>query len=248
MNLLFRSATLRYAIVAAISVPFLSATTLIAIWSPSRLLIGADSNVITSMPDIVGSGCKITQDGSTFFAFSGLVEDKSVGYNVAAIARQASETQGTLSQRMEQFVSLVNDPLTRAVTAVQHDSPDQYAYLQQNHPALQAIFAEQEPGAPQLGVVAFTLGIDGTLLHYTKMVADGDDGRGPRIIYAGKQDQIRSYLSSHHDWFIGDQAGLIRSLIQSEANNSSGEVGGPIDILSVEPNNSYWIQKKSTCP
>ncbi|HLJ51343.1 MAG TPA: hypothetical protein VKU01_35285 [Bryobacteraceae bacterium] len=244
----FDCSTVRFAAVAAIFAPFLSPTTLIAIWSPGRLLIGADSAVITSMPNVVGSGCKISQDGSTFFAFSGLVEDKSVGYNVAALARQASEAPGALEQRMEQFVNLVNDPLARAVTTLKNDSPDQYAYLQQNHPALQAIFAEQEPGAPQLGVVAFAVGPDGILSHYTRMVANGDDGRGPRIIYAGKQDQIRSYLNVHHDWFLGDQAGLIRSLIQSEAETSRGEVGGPIDILSVEPNNSYWVQKKSTCP
>ena len=224
-----------------------SATTLVAIWSPNQLLIGADSNVVTSVPNVLGTACKISQLGSTYFAFSGLVEDKTVGYNVSALAQEAADSSGTLSDRMNRFVTVLRDPLAKAVASLKQDSPDQYAYLQQDHPVLQAIFAEKEPGPPALGVATFALGPDGKLADYTRLIAQGDDGRGPRIIYAGKQDHIRAYLSTHREWFLGDQAQLVRNLIKSEIDASRGEVGGAIDILSIEPNSAHWLQKKPEC-
>ena len=62
-----------------------TATTLVALWSPERLLIAADSNVITNMPNVLGTACKISQDGPIYYAFSGLVEDKKAGYNVEVL-------------------------------------------------------------------------------------------------------------------------------------------------------------------
>lgn len=244
----FGAALGRSAIVLAACTAFGSATTLVAIWSPGQLLIGADSNVITGTPNLVGSACKISQAGSTFFAFSGLVEDKNASYNAADAAQEAVRGPGTLTDHMQRFIALTRGPLAKAVAAVKVDSPEQYEYLRQNHPVLQAIFAEEESGAPVLGVAGFAVGPEGALEEFTKMIAEGDDGRGPRIIYAGKQNQIKAYLHSHRDWFLGDQAKLVRNLIQSEINASSGEVGGPIDIVAVEPNSAHWIQKKAQCP
>ena len=72
-----------------------SATTLVALWSPDRLLLAADSNVITNDPNLLGTACKISEDGSIFYAFSGLVEDSSVGYDVAALAHRPCKARPT---------------------------------------------------------------------------------------------------------------------------------------------------------
>lgn len=235
-------------ILVAIAGSFLaSATTLVAIWSPDKLLIGADSNVITNVPNVLGTACKISRDGSTFYAFSGLVEDSTAGYDIEALAHQAVQGPGDLSIHLNHFLELARDPLTKALTALQHDAPDQYAYLQQNHPVLQAIFASLEPDAPVLGVAGFSLAPDGALADFTRIVARRDDGFGERIIYAGKQDHLKEYLHEHRDWPAGDKAELVRTLIQSEIDASAGEVGGPIDIVSIEPNGAHWVQRKPEC-
>lgn len=240
--MLFRS----FAVLAVVSA-MAPATTLVALWSPDRLLIAADSNVITNMPNVLGTACKISQDGPIFYAFSGLVEDKTVGYNIEMLAHEASQGPGDLSVHLTHFLELAHDPLARAVAAVKRDAPDQYAYLEQNHPVLQAIFADVESGPPTLGVAGVSLGPDGSLLDYSRIVARGDDGLGPRIIYAGQQSHIREYLKDHRDWAAGDKAALVRNLVQSEIDASKGEVGGPIDIVAIEPHTAHWIQKKNQC-
>jgi len=224
-----------------------SATTLVALWSPERLLIAADSNVITNMPNVLGTACKISQDGPIYYAFSGLVEDKRAGYNVEMLAHEAAQGPGDLSIHLNHFLEAARDPLTRAVAEVKRDAPDQYAWLQQNHPVLQAIFADVESGPATLGVAGVTLAPDGSLIDFSRIVARADDGMGPRIIYAGQQTHIREYLQSHHDWASVDGTALVRNLVQTEIDASKGEVGGPIDILAIEPKEAHWIQRKDQC-
>ena len=240
-------AFLRAAGLLAVGFSFASATTLIAIWSPQRLLIGADSRVITNIPNVLGNACKIEQTGSTYYAFNGLVADKTAGYNIESLAREAVQGTGDLSAHMHHFLDLAREPLARAVAAVKHDSPDQYQYLQHNHPLLQAIFADTKPKPPTLGVAGFSLSPDGKLVDVTKIIAQSDDGLGLRIVYAGQQDQLKKYLHDHRDWPNGDQADLIRHLIQSEIDGGHGEVGGPIDILSIGQKGAEWVQRKPGC-
>jgi hypothetical protein len=83
---------------------------------------------------------------------------------------------------------------------------------------------------------------------FVKMIADGDDGRGPRIIYAGQQSHIREYLASHRDWYLGDIPELVRNLVGVEIASSDGKVGGPVDVLELRPHGAaQWIQRKAEC-
>ena len=231
------------------SPPAASATTLVAVWAPDQLIIGADSTAITNLGGISvqASACKISQQNSTFFAFSGLAEDESTGFKVAPLAQKAVEEGASLKDRIARFAGIVRGPLSKALDRVKLDSPADYEYLQQGHPALQAIFGDVREGAPSLGVVGISVLPDGTLATTVRMVADGDDGLGPRIIYAGQQAQIRKYLAAHRDWYTDSSSVLVRNLIQLEINSSDGRVGGPVDLLRIAPHGAEWLQKKAQC-
>src|SRR5438309_8584926 len=88
-----------------------SGTTIVALWSPDRLLLAADSNVITNAPNVLGTACKISEDGSIFYAFSGLVEDRSVGYDITALAHQAIQGSSDLATHLAHFREVARDPL-----------------------------------------------------------------------------------------------------------------------------------------
>jgi hypothetical protein len=241
---------LRIAAVAILGGAVSHATTLVAVWSPEHLLIGADSMVTTvtnhGLP-LQGSACKIAHQGSSYFAFAGLVEDLTTNYRADTLAHQAFAAAGTLEERLRHFAELVHGPLVRTLAQVKKDSPDQYASLLQGRPALQAIFGLVEQGPPSLGVVGFNLAPDGSLVPQTQVIAQGDDGRGPRIITAGQQGQIRQYLRDHRDWYQGPHADLVRTLIELEIAHSTGHVGGPVDLIQLKPNTAEWLQRKAQC-
>ena len=225
------------------------ATTLVALWSPGHVLLAADSAVITNIGPFstVGSGCKIGSQSGTWFAFSGLVDDQSHGFNAAAVAQKAARAGGSVEEQANRFIAAVRQPLGAALAGLQKDDPDQFGYLEQGHPALQAIFVGTDEGQPSLVVAQANVGPDGQVSDLVRVIARGDDGRGPRVIYAGQQRNIRQWLDGHPDWYEQDHAALVQRLVQLEIDSSKGMVGGPVDVLELGPNGPHWIRQKSGC-
>ncbi|HET8547276.1 MAG TPA: hypothetical protein VFL57_04695 [Bryobacteraceae bacterium] len=223
------------------------ATTLVAVWTPERLLLGADSLTFTGAPEPAALGCKIACEGDTYFALSGLVEDRAVNFELATLARQAMKQTCAMDERLAAFREIVRPGLARALALVKKESPADFEFLLAGHPVVQAIFAEVQAGSPLFAVASFQLAPTGELREYSAVLADQNDTRGPRIIYAGQQGRIREYLRAHQDWAVGDQPQLVRELIELEIRAGTGRVGGPVDLLSVAPGRAEWISRKSVC-
>jgi hypothetical protein len=221
------------------------ATTLVALWTPQRILLAADSLVVSDSPQ-ARDGCKIVHSGTTWLAVSGLVTDAVSGYELGPLARTTLEAPGTMQDKVLRFAGSVQDPLQRAVDSLKRESPAEYARLAAGRPVLQAIFASGETGRPVLATVGFIPGAGGALQPRMSLV-DGSDALGPRLIYAGQQDRIREYLKSNRRWYERDGNELVRSLVQLEADAHTGLVGGPVDLVEIGGAGSQWIQKKAYC-
>jgi hypothetical protein len=242
---------MRYSLPAAlvVSAAVSHATTLVALWSPGQVLLAADSAVIKTAGDLNFQtvGCKIGEGAGTYYALSGLIDDEASGYSAMRYASEATTSGGNLETEAASFVAATQDPLTKELNAMRSNDPAQFEFLAQGHPALQAIFAGMEDGQPALVVAGFGVTPSGELNRFVRVVAKGDDGRGPRIIYAGQQSQIKAYLGTHRDWYQGDRGELARKLVQMEIDASEGQVAGPVDVLSIDNAGAHWIQHKESC-
>jgi hypothetical protein len=225
----------------------LRATTIVALWSPEGLYLAADSRVVTNLPSAPSTACKITHEGSTFFALSGLVQDDSIRLDANRVAREAVQGAAPIEAKIDRFADAMRGDLTRAVSALAKDAPEDFAFLKAGHPILQAVFADIQAGAPVLAVVGFQLEPNGGLREQKAVIADGTDKRGPRIIYAGQQAKIREYLRSHRDWYNSDREGLLRNLVELEIAENTGRVGAPVDMVAITGDGARWVQKKSQC-
>ena len=203
--------------------------------------------MVTNVPSGPSTACKITHEGSTFFALSGLVQDDSIRLDANRVARQAVRDAAPIEAKISRFADAMRDDLARAVSTLEKDSPEDFAFLKAGHPILQAVFADIQAGAPVLAVVGFQLDPNGGLREQKSVVADGTDNRGPRIIYAGQQGRIREYLRSHRDWYNSDREGLLRNLVELEIAENTGRVGAPVDMVAITGNGVRWVQKKSQC-
>jgi hypothetical protein len=242
------------AIAAGVAVPSCpipaSATTLVAWWTPQRLLIAADSRVVDDARRTLNDqACKIVQSGSLFYASSGLVEDREAGLSVAAAVQASAAVGDSAAVRLEAFLTVVRPPLERALAGFRRLDPAAFQTLSaQKRPVLQVIFAQARSGAPVLAIGGFQLNPQGALAEVRQVVADGSDPRGPRLIYAGQQRNLREYLAGHREWPSQDGAALVETLVQAEIAAGTAEVGGPVDVLSIEPGRVEWLRHKSGCP
>jgi hypothetical protein len=235
---------MKWAAVLCLGTLPVQATTLVALWTPDRIVLGADSRVITD----VGSSqaCKIGLSGDVWMAASGLVAEARSGYLVGPIARRALGDSGPLQGRVERFVEAVQQPLAQAVAALRVDAPADYAQLRSGRPVLQAIFAVRENGRPVLATVALVMNSAGELEPRGSYI-DGSDARGPRLIYAGQQERIRAYIKTHPAWIDDEAHDLVRKLVQVEIDAGSPFVGGPVDVISIDHAGARWIELKSAC-
>jgi hypothetical protein len=225
----------------------LRATTLVAVWTPERILLAADSRVVDDELHPGVDACKIAQSGGTYYAVAGLAEDPITGYRIDRLAERALGGAREMPEKLNALVALVRSPLQRAVDQLKIDSPDQYRWLQKGHPVLQLILAGQEHSAPSLAVAGFQLDADGAIHDNAKVIASASDTGGARLIYAGQQTQIRQYLAQHRDWSSLDGTELVKTLIKQEIDAGTGLVGGPVDILSLKATGAEWVQKKAGC-
>jgi hypothetical protein len=218
----------------------LLATTLVALWTPDRVVLGADSLVVLNEGLPKASGCKIAHEGSTFFALSGLVEDQATGLSVQAAATEAARQGGEMPATIGRFVIDVTPKLAKALDLLKREAAMDYEYLKSGRPVLQAIFAGLQNGAPVMATVGFNLDPAGDLRQQTNLVSAGT----PRLIYAGQQGRIREYLKTHRDWL---SASVIKDLVQLEVDVNSGVVGGPVDLLVLDAKGARWLAKKPEC-
>lgn len=221
------------------------ATTLVAVWSPERLVIGADSLVITDTAP--ASACKIDREGTTFFALSGLAEDQAARFSANALAHAASRGAADVEERVALFLQLAREPLGRALGLIRTQAPADYAWLQQGHPVLQVMFADVQAGTPVLAVASLSVDETGGLREYQQVIRQGTDRLGPRILYAGQQGEIRQYLRANCQWYQDDSVNLVKRLISLESRVAGTRVGGPVDIIAFDGQGARWVQKKAAC-
>lgn len=224
-----------------------NATTIVALWTPDRILMAADSRAIIGTSSSVDT-CKIGHSGPTWFAVAGLITDTASGYALGDSLKQALATSAGLTDKVDRLITTVQPKLTTAVAGIENDSPEQFAEFATGRPILQAVLAETANGRPVMATVAFALDGAGAVQPRATLI-DGSDARGPRLIYAGQQERIRSWLRVHRDWIDGDYAALVRDLVQLEVDANSPWVGGPVDLVEITAAGvgPHWLEGKSAC-
>ena len=237
---------LRWFAILCFFVPSVSrSTTLVALWTPEKVILAADSRV-TQDNGRTTDACKIAHSGSTWIAVSGLISDPATGFSLGPLARPALEQGRSMKEQLARFADAVHPGLTRAVDGLRRDAPVEYAKLAGGRPVLQAILAAQENGRPVLATIGFVLDSSGTLQPHASLI-DGTDAKGPRLIYAGQQQRIREFLKTNRNWIDGDRQSLVRDLVQLEIDAGTGYVGGPVDVVEIDIGGTHWIQRKLAC-
>ena len=222
-----------------------NATTIVALWTPDRILMAADSRALLGTSAFVDT-CKIGHTGSTWFAVAGLITDATSGYALGNSLHQAMSTPAGLSDKVDRLITTVQPQLTTAIAGIQKDSPEQFADFASGRPILQAVLADTANGRPVMATISFALDSTGALQPRATLI-DGSDARGPRLIYAGQQERIRAWLHAHRGWIDGDNAALVRDLVQLEVDANSPWVGGPVDVVEITAAGPHWLDTKNAC-
>jgi hypothetical protein len=65
----------------------------------------------------------------------------------------------------------------------------------------------------------------------------------------GRATAAFTFLRHNPKFLAGRDIGeAYTTLVEIQAKDTPGEVGGPVDVIAVDSSGSRWVRRKSTCP
>ncbi|MGO9137248.1 MAG: hypothetical protein ACLP9S_04605 [Syntrophales bacterium] len=238
----------------------LANTCVVAFWSPTEIIIGADSKRMGVVFEgglsrrFMTESCKIVQFGKIFFASSGLVEDSKVLYEATSLAREACGKDTMLSKKVSRFEKLIKTKLLSSLYRTQREAPVHFkkTFETGDRVIAQFFFAGYEQEQLRLIAIDFMLSTSrgGALNIVSERNECPGCGRGDRyIMVIGQKEAIRKFYPESGNYFkIAHPVDIVRTLIELEIVDKSDEVGYPIDIIRIDKTGAKWIQRKQSCP
>jgi hypothetical protein len=235
---------------------YLAGTTIVAIRTPSEILVGADSKM-TAVSDKLddahaGLTCKIIQIDNLFFAPAGLLQDTWGTFSVASIVGKARQVGGTIQDTANLFESMLLRPLTGILDQLRREHPIYYQQKLEGKPAVQVLFFGFEKDIPIFCTRYFTTvsSPDGTISNRVdRLDCPGNDcPTGMTYAFLGEHDALDQFLDENQHYSRNGWVTTINKLIEIEAAAEPNFVSLPIDILRIDKNGAQWIQRKAECP
>ena len=212
-------------------------TTIVAIWTPQKIVIAGDSLINSRWTGQNGephhklsNGCKIHHFGSNYISAAGNYHIQTAGFDVWDTALQSCGSWMSVDSCTTKFKAALRSQLARAMTG--HE-----VYLS-------VLVAGLENGVPALDHITFIGQQGGRLNIKSESFRRGRQTWGRVIL--GDRDAIDRYERGT-PMASGDIQSQPLSLVRIEARARPQEVGSPFSTLTIEATGEHWTNP-GCCP
>jgi hypothetical protein len=214
------------------------ATTIVAIWTPSKIVIAGDSLINMNWTGENGApqhttskDCKIRKYGSNYISAAGNYRIQKVGFDVWNTAERACSSSLNFEICAARLKTDLRSILGRVVGV--HDIH------------LTVLVAGRQNGAPALEHITFVSQPDGRLSMKSESFRRGKQKWGRVIL--GDRDAIDRYERGSASTMAGTIQEQALSLVRIEARAVPNEVGAPFSVVTIEASGEQWINP-GCCP
>jgi hypothetical protein len=233
-------------------------TTIVALWTPDRIIMAADSALSDEHKMRIGSTCKIRREGDIRFATAGLFEYPMTGFSMPTIAHKAYEHTPN-PKTLLKFDMIFSGEVAMALDMAK-DSVSEVLARDPNLNRAEIIMIAAEDGS--LKATYSQSDISGTIKTIRMNQGKGrgiafvgekqeiPSGRPYRMemIVAGARNAIILYQIQHPEWRAMEPVEAARMFIELEIAENDQIVGRPISILVMERSGATsWIER-GECP
>lgn len=213
------------------------ATTIVAFWTPQKIVIAADSLIASTWTGENGApqrklskDCKIRKFGANYISAAGNYHIQTAGFDLWATAQHACGSSGNVELCAARFKSELRTALARVVGV--HDVH------------LAVLVAGLQNGQPALEHITFVGLPDGRLSVKSESFRKGKVRSGRVIL--GERDAIDRYERGATS-VTGDLQDQAVALVRIESRALPQEVGAPFSSLTIEPGGEHWVNP-GCCP
>jgi hypothetical protein len=233
-------------------------TSIVAVWTQSEVVIGADSKQITldvgTTTKTTQSVCKITRLGNLFYAYSGgVTESTKTGFNIQRISEEAFRSNLIILAKAQRFESLLEAPLIHTLEVMRKDNPAYFEKERLKGEIVQMLLVGLENGKLVLSVRGFKIvslpAAPVQLQTSRRDCPSSECSSEGTYILMGQHEAIDRELGVPLDNTIWSRGlvSAVNRLVSIEISEKSDVVGPPIDILRINKDGAQWIQRKSEC-
>lgn len=231
-------------------------TAIAVFWTPKEIIVAADSKVHSSdgKPGKYDVCCKIRQENTIFFTFSGLGEHEHTGFDAEQLIRQALRVKGSFKDKLAEFERTVVEPLTASYQAEYELNRKFFDEYLDDSMGLEVIFFGVEQDKLFICRRGFEVVRKGETISMrscqnNQMPAPGLDWvkfEGWLIPEGELQDEFVE--QNPVDLVKSDPAAAARRFIELIAMAKPEHVAPPIDIIRVTKDRAKWLRRKPSCP
>jgi hypothetical protein len=231
-----------------LSCPIVSATTIIAVRTPTEIYVGVDSKVKATKPDgtvLYQNRCKLIQLGSRFLTAAGPFEAPGLDMRASFIASQTEG--GTLSQIARRFTNHYALGIDKSLQTLRRTNPAQFEQLTSQ--PISVFFFGFDSNIPVAIEKRFVLdkvqpANSTNIKIFDNSCPPGCDDFG--ILFTGHANAVKglSLVSLKTQSPIE----LIRERIALSIKSDPTNSGYPIDIVRLSKGGGKWIQNEKQCP
>jgi hypothetical protein len=222
------------------------ATSIVAVLTPTTIVLGADSKLIRGDRSETRTVCKIGVSPNVIWGESGILDIPIRSFSVDRIAAASVAIAGTLDTRIAAFEATIVPILIEILNALKvSNPPDWFVRNYENQAALEMVFIAFEDDVPHLHLKNFVAQSDQITGNVSVEVkkTDHSDGQS-RIVLLGRHEAADSELSKNSAiWREFGLIGGVRHLIEIEITAVPEEVGAPIAIVEITKGGPRWISE-----
>jgi len=214
------------------------ATTIVAIWTPGKMVIAGDSLINMKWTGENGTpqhttskDCKIRKYGSNYISAAGNYHIQIAGFDVWDTAERSCSSSMNFEICAARFKADLRSILGRVVGV--HDIH------------LTVLVAGRQNGAPALEHITFVSQPDGQLSVKSESFRRGKQKWGRVIL--GDRDAIDRYERGSASTMTGTIQEQALALVRIEARAVPQEVGAPFSAVTIEASGEQWINP-GCCP
>ena len=216
------------------------ATCAIAVWTPTSLILGADSMERVVNPHDAGreiSECKVQQLGNYYVLVSGLTLHRRTGFDTWAILSSAIRQSSSVFEAADLAIADIERGYAEVLKSARLNTDARFVHnLELNAPVF--AIAGFEGGRPYLAHCSYDK-IRGRWT-WTKQLFPREGPAQVSYTYLCEQRGVSMYKGRHPNWRRDNPAKVVQGMINNEEQILPEEVGGPVSLVVIDKNGAHW--------
>jgi hypothetical protein len=231
----------------------ITATTIVAIWTPGAVIIGTDGKAIRggdlARPEAI---CKVHIRNNVAIAFTDFIGSPYSGFFALDYASTAVDGDGPFDKKVAEFERLVSEPLSKAVNVIRTTNPQGYSRDFLGKSLLQAVFAGFDGDTPRMKYLRFDIDESQTPVRaaVTQRVEFPSRGEVSPVWPLGRNAAILDYLKRNAGFYesaLSNPRAEVHKLIELQINAEPDWVGYPITIVRITKGGPVWLEVPPEC-